>query len=167
MFQSDRKPPKHLGTKLFIAFGLLILLTGVAMFFNMIHVQLQWKQVQLQLAACTYDANAEEGYLKATSATEVVQVAPHNATSLFKMVQTAGVASIGKLRGMPAEQIVLEYSNGAYGELSLLEDGKVHLSLLDANGKQWEFHLGKCNYRSMAQIMSVAGGAIENAVWID
>ena len=158
--------PSHLGAKLFLFLGLGLLLTGVILFCSMIHLQLQWKTFQLQFAACTYIVDGEEGYLKAVSSEEVVNVAPDNATNLFKMVQTAKAASIGKVKN-PVEQISLEYSNGADGVLSLTLDERVHLDLVDGNGKHWNFYLGACNFSSMKKILSVSGAAIENACWID
>ena len=166
MHKGNSAKPAHLGAKLFLFLGLGLLLTGVILFFSMIHLQLQWKTFQLQFAACTYIVDGEEGYLKATSAEEVVDVAPDNATSLFKMVQTAKAASIKKVKNA-VETIQLEYSNGAYGVLSLTEDNRVHLDLVDGNGKHWNFYLGACNFGSMKKILSVSGAAIENAPWID
>ena len=166
MQQSGRKRPAHLGTKLFLITGLSLLAVGIGLFFSMIHLQLQWKTFQLQFAACAYDVDGEDGWLKAVSDTETVNVAPKNATSLFKMVQTAKAASIGKLKN-PVEQIHLEYSNSAHGTLSRTEDGRVHIDLIDANGKHWNFYLGACNFSSIRMILSVEGAAIENAVWTD
>ena len=164
--QANRKRPAHLGTKIFLTVGLGLLLTGIILFCSMIHLQLQWKTFQLQFAACAYDVDGEDGYLKATSSEEVVNVAPKNATSLFKMVQTAKAASIGKLKN-PVEQIHLEYSNGAYGDLSRCTDGRVHIDLVDGNGKHWNFYLGACNFSSIRMILSVDGAAIENIPWTD
>ena len=167
MQQSERRRPAHLGAKLFLSIGLGLLLTGLILFFSMIHLQLQWKTFQLQFAGCAYDVGGEEGYLKATSAEEVVDVAPENAINLFKMVQTAKATAIGKLKEPPVEQIKLEYSNTAVGTLSRTADGRVHIDLIDPNGKHWKFYLGACNFTSMTIILSVEGAAIENAPWID
>ena len=158
--------PSHLGAKLFLTVGLGLLLAGIWVLASTLHLQLEWKSFQLQFAACAYDAKAENGYLKATSSTEVVAVAPQNVTSLFKMVQTAKAGSIGKLKD-PVEQIALEYSNGASGTLSLTGDGRVHLALTDLSGKQWRFYLGSCNFRSLSKILSAEGAAVENELWSD
>ena len=166
MQKAKRQRPAHLGTKLFITIGLGLLLTGLIVFCSVIHLQLQWKTFQLQFAGCAYDAGGEDGYLKATYADEIVDVAPQNAISLFKMVQTAKATSIGKLKD-PVEQIKLEYSNSAYGWLSRTADGQVHIDLTDPNGKHWQFYLGACNYSSMIKILSIEGAAIENQPWND
>lgn len=166
MQASHRAHPRHLGAKLFLILGLSAILIGICLLISVLHLQLEWKSFQLQFAACAYDAKAEGGYLKATCDDEVVEVAPQNVTSLFKMVQTAKAGSIGKLKN-PTEQITLEYSNGAVGALSLTDDGRVHLSLTDLNGKEWTFYLGSCNFRSLRKILSTEGAAAENRPWAD
>lgn len=158
------KPPAHLGTKIFLTVGLGILAAGLILFFSMIHVQLQWKTFQLQFAGCAYEVDTEDGYLKATSETQIVDVAPQNAVSLFKMVQTAKATSMKKVKD-PVEQVSLEYSNGAYGTLSHTADDRVHIELMDPNGKHWQFYLGACNFKSLTMILSVDGAAIENTLW--
>ena len=53
--------PSHLGTKLFLAIGLGLLLAGICVLISVLHLQLEWKSFQLQFAACAYDA---KGLLK-------------------------------------------------------------------------------------------------------
>ena len=156
--------PHHWGGRLLIGAVVALLIFGIWKMGNTIAVQLSWKIFQLSFAACVYDVGLEDGYLKATSETETVRVAPENAINVFKLIQTGRCTKSGRARN-PERSITLEFSDGGYAVLSL-SNGKSHIDFTDASGEHWQLYLG-CDYSKLEWLLSVEGAAIENAPWTD
>lgn len=166
MERAGRKVPKHLGWKLFVGAVLALFALGVFKFGQFVNTRLQWNAFQLQYAACTYDVGIDGGYLKAISETETARVCHGNANNVYRMIKTAGVADRRRV-SEAQEQIVLEFSDGGSAVLSLEKDGRVHMDFSSPAGKQWNFHLGKCDFSKIRKLLSIQGAALENAPWTD
>ena len=104
--------------------------------------------------------------MKAVSETETVRVCHGNANNVYRIIKTAGAAD-RRPAGAVRERIDLFFSDGGTAVLSWEEDARVHVDFSDPSGKQWAFHLGKCDFTKIRKLLSVEGAALENAVWTD
>lgn len=167
MFEQKGTPYRRsFGGTLLIIVVVGLLLLGFLLFGRMIHVQLQWKDFQIQFAASIYDAGAEDGYLKADDTHEAVRVCPDNAVLVLRMMQTGKAAKLGVLRN-PQRRIWLQFSNGTHGILSEYGNDQTHVEFTGLNGEKYQIYLGKCKFSNMVTLLSVEGANFENTVWID
>lgn len=167
MFEQKGTPYRRsFGGTLLIIVVVGLLLLGFFLFGRMIHVQLQWKDFQIQFAASIYDAGAADGYLKADDTHEAVRVCPDNAVLVLRMMQTGKAAKLGVLRN-PQRRIWLQFSNGTHGILSEYGNDQTHVEFTDLNGEKYQIYLGKCKFSNMVTLLSVEGANFENTVWID
>ncbi len=167
MFEQKGTPYRRsFGGTLLIVAVVGFFLAGLFVFGRMIHVQLQWKDFQIQFAASIYDAGAEDGYLKADDTHEAVRVCPDNAILVLRMMQTGKAARLGELRN-PQRRIWLQFSNGTHGILSEYGQGQTHVQFTGLDGEKFQIYLGRCKFSNMITLLSVEGANFENAVWSD
>ncbi len=167
MFEQKGTPYRRSfgGTMLIVAV-ILFFLAGVFVFGRMIHVQLTWKDFQIQFAASIYDAGSEDGYLKADDTHEAVRVCSDNAVLVLRMMQTGKAAKLGSVI-QPQNRIWLYFSNGTHGILSEYGNDQTHVQFTGLDGKTYQVYLGRCKFSNMVTLLSVEGANFENAVWSD
>lgn len=167
MFEQKGTPYRRSfgGSVLMIAV-ILFFLIGMFIFCRMIHVQLTWKDFQIQFAASIYDAGAEDGYMKAGDTHEAVRICPDNAVLVLRMMQTGKAAKLGALR-TPQNRIWIYFSNGTHGILSEYGANQTHVQFTGLDGETYQVYLGRCKFSNMVKLLSVEGGNFENEVWSD
>lgn len=167
MFEQKGTPYRRsFGSTLLIVAVVGFFLAGLFIFGKTIHMQLTWKDFQIQFAASIYDAGMENGYLKADDTHEAVRVCSDNAVLVLRMMQTGKAARLGAIHN-PRRRIWLHFSNGTYGILSEYGDDQTHVQFTGLDGETYQVYLGRCKFSNMVTLLSPEGGNFENTVWSD